>query len=251
MARRPRSLEVRRASPAAENLWELGGPVEDVDAVAFFVIEQGHLLLLVEVGADEGVAAFDVVAQVGQGAFVEQAQDGLQALLGFAFEDFEEQGEFGGLDGLVVDVHAEDVVQEDAFALGDGEFPVAGADLDEHRLGAFGPFGGVVFGVEVAVPFEKVLVGADQERAGTAGGIDDLEFGGLLGGFAFEQVADRGLDDVIHDVGGGVVHAARLFDLRFFLDYGAVAFGEADDLAEELLVHLTKDVRRERRENVG
>ena len=81
-------------------------PVEDVDAVAFLVVEQRHLLLLVEVRADEGVAALDVVAEVGQGAFVEQAQDGLEALLGLAFQDFEQQRELGGLDGLGVNVHA-------------------------------------------------------------------------------------------------------------------------------------------------
>ena len=45
--------------------------------------------------------------------------------------------------------------------------------------------------------------------------------------------SDRLLDDVIHDVGGRVVDAARLLDLRFLLDLGLVAGGEADDLAEE------------------
>ena len=233
--------------------WEaiLTPPVEEVDAVLFFLIDHGHLLLLVEVGANEGVAAFDVVAQVGQGAFVEEAQDGLQALLGFAFEDFEQQGKFRRLDGLGVDVHAEDVVQEDAFAFGDGEFPVAGADLHENRLGAFGPFLGIVFGVEVAVPLEEILVGADEEGAGAAGGVEDLQFGGLPRCFVFEQVADGGLDDVVHDVGGGVIDAAGLLDFGLFLDHGSMAFGEADDLAEELLVHLAEDVRREGGEDVG
>src|ERR1035438_10516371 len=128
---------------------------------------------------------------------MEQAEDGLEALLGFALEDFEQEREFRGLDGLGVNVHAEDVVQENAFALGDGESPVAGADLDEDRLGAFGPFLGVVLGVEVAVPSEEVLVGADQEGAGTASGVENFEFGGLFGGLAFEEVADGGLDNVV------------------------------------------------------
>jgi len=60
------------------------------------------------------------------------------------------------------------------------------------------------------VPSEEVLVGADQERSRNRSGVEDLEFGGLLRGLAFEQVADRGLDDVVHDVGGGVIDAAGL-----------------------------------------
>ena len=204
------------------------------------------MLLLVEVRADEGIAAFDVVAEVRQSAFVEKTEDGLEALLGFAFQDFEEQRQLGRLDGLAVNVHAEDVIQEDAFAFGDSELPVAGADLDQHRLGAFGPLGRVVFGVKVAVPFEEVLVSADQKGAGAASGVEDLEFGRLFGSLALKQVADRGLDDVVHDVGGGVVHAARLLDLGLFFHDGAVAFSEPDDLAEELLIHLAEDVRRER-----
>src|ERR1035438_8742259 len=181
-----------------ENLGELGVPVEDVNVVAFFVVEQGHLLLLVEVWTDEGITAFDVVTEVRQGTFVEQTEDGLKALLGLAFKDFEEERELGCLDGLAVDVHAEDVVQENAFAFGDGELPVSGADLDEHRLGAFGPLGRVVLSVEVAVPVEQVLVSAEQKGAGTASGIKNSEFGRLLGGFAFEQLPDRVLDDVVH-----------------------------------------------------
>ena len=59
------------------------------------------------------------------------------------------------------------------------------------------------------------------------------------------------LDDVVHDVGGRVVDAAGLLDLGLFLDHGAVAFGEADDLAEELLVDLAEDVGGEDGELVG
>ena len=49
------------------------------------------------------------------------------------------------------------------------------------------------------------------------------------------------LDDVVDDVGRGVVDAACFFDFWFFLDDGAVAFGKADNLAEELLVDLSED----------
>src|ERR1035437_1033731 len=70
-----------------ENLGKLGVPVENVNAVAFFVVEQGHLLLLIEVRADEGIAALDVIAEVRQGTLVEQTKDGLQALLSLTFQD--------------------------------------------------------------------------------------------------------------------------------------------------------------------
>ena len=59
------------------------------------------------------------------------------------------------------------------------------------------------------------------------------------------------LDDVVHDVGGRVIDAAGLPDFGLFLDLGAVAFGQADDFAEELLVDLAEDVGREDGEVVG
>jgi len=43
-------------------------PVEDVDAVLCFLVEEGHLIVLVEVGADERVAALDIAAEVGEDA---------------------------------------------------------------------------------------------------------------------------------------------------------------------------------------
>ena len=59
------------------------------------------------------------------------------------------------------------------------------------------------------------------------------------------------LDDVVDDVGGRVVDAAGLLDLRLVLDHGAVAGGQADDLAEELLVDLAEDVGGQDGELVG
>lgn len=43
-------------------------PVKDVDPVAVFVVQEVHLLILVEVRANEGIAAFDVVAEIGEGS---------------------------------------------------------------------------------------------------------------------------------------------------------------------------------------
>ena len=59
------------------------------------------------------------------------------------------------------------------------------------------------------------------------------------------------LDNVIHDVGGRVIDAACLFDLRLFLDFGPGTGRQADDLAQELLVHLAQDVGWQHRELVG
>ncbi len=67
----------------------------------------------------------------------------------------------------------------------------------------------------------------------------------------FEELADGLLDDVVHDVGGGVVDAAGLLDFGLFLDLGVVAGGQADDLAEELLVDLAEDVGGQDGELVG
>jgi hypothetical protein len=64
----------RVEATAAQDIGELGLPVEGVDAVAFFVVEHLELAVGVEVRSDQAVAAFDVVPQVGQGAFVEEAQ---------------------------------------------------------------------------------------------------------------------------------------------------------------------------------
>ena len=130
--------------------------------VAFFFIAQRHLLLLVIIRADERVAALDVLAQVGQSAFLEHAQDRLEALLRFAFQHFEQEGNLGRLHRLRVKVHAVDVVQQDAFAFGDGEPPAAGS-LHEHGPAAFGPSGWIVVRVEVQMPFKQEFV-CTQEK---------------------------------------------------------------------------------------
>ncbi len=96
---------------------EFCGPVEGVDFEFFFVVEEGQLPAGIEIGGDKGVAAFDIGAEVGQGAFFGEEEE-----LFFAFEDLQEQGELGDLDGRGVDIDAEDVVEEDAFALGCREF---------------------------------------------------------------------------------------------------------------------------------
>ena len=81
-----------------EDGFEFFGPVEGVDFVAGVVVEGGQVGLGVKVGTDEAVAAFDVVAEVGEHA-VEVHLFALE-FAGFAFEDLEEEGELRDLNGL-------------------------------------------------------------------------------------------------------------------------------------------------------
>ena len=53
------------------------------------------------------------------------------------------------------------------------------------------------------------------------------------------------LDDVVHDVLGRVVHPAGLADLRLLLDLGPVGLRQPDHLAQELLVDLPQNLRRQ------
>ncbi|MDP2897977.1 MAG: hypothetical protein Q8Q12_15690, partial [bacterium] len=69
-------------------------------------------------------------------------------------------------------------------ALGGGGFRVWGLGKSGfvNGRGLFsGPFFGVVGRVPVEVPVEEVLVGADEEGAGAAGGVEDAEARRLLG----------------------------------------------------------------------
>src|SRR5439155_19847786 len=87
-----------------------------------------------------------------------------------------------------------------------------------------------------------MLIRADEKRARTARRIDNPEFCPLFRGFVLEKFADRVLDDVIDDVGGRVINAARFLDFWFVFDFGLMAFGEPDDFAEKLLVNLTENI---------
>src|SRR5260370_3126320 len=58
---------------ASHNLCILGRPVEGIDAVAFFLIEETHLLVIVEIQCDKGVTTLNIVAQIRQHSFMEQS----------------------------------------------------------------------------------------------------------------------------------------------------------------------------------
>ena len=138
-----------------EDLGEGGVPVEGVDAFALVGIgggEEGAVALVVEVreiGADEAVSTADVV--------IERAE----RLAGGG--GMEPEGELGDFHGLLVDVHAVDVVGED------------GADdgiLIEEPAFASDAF---FLGDDPAVFLDEAVERLDEEGPGAAGGIDDAD----------------------------------------------------------------------------
>ena len=238
---------------AGEDFREALVPIERVDPKRFLLVEQLALAALVVVAADQGVSALDAAAQIGEGALVKELELGIERLVALPLEHFEKERELCDLDRLGVDVHAEDRVQEDALAFSRRQPPLAAGRLVEHGLASLARFRVLlraVADVPVAVPVEQALIGAQQERPGTARRVEDLEVGSLLRRRPLQQLADRVLDDVVNDVGGRVVDAAGLLDLRLVLDLGAVPLRQPDDLAEELLVDLPEDVGGKHRELV-
>lgn len=158
-----------------EDFGEGALPVEGVDADDLFFV--GQKLAGKVVPADEGVAAADVVAEVGQDAVETKGE-----LTSFALEQFEQEGELGDLDRLGIDIDAVDAGGEDALLFFGGEAIVTAFGGDDGWVFAADVAFGVVGEVVVEVPVEEVLVGTQEEGAGAAGGIDDTEFEGLVGG---------------------------------------------------------------------
>ena len=77
-----------KAAPS-HNLRVLGLPVESIEAVAFFLIEETHLLVIVEIRPDKGVTTLNIVAQIRQHSFMEQSKLGSQAFLRLTLEHLE------------------------------------------------------------------------------------------------------------------------------------------------------------------
>ena len=159
----------------------------------------------------------------------------------FRFQDFQQQRQLGHFDGLRVDVHTVDVVQQDAFSFDGGQPPLALLGLVNAVLV---PARGI--GHEpVAIPIQQVLVGDDQKRAAATGRIQDPQrpatLGGLPrrgpgrgleGGLAFQQFAHGVLDDVFHDIGRRVIDSSRLFHFRLIFHHRPMARCQANDLAQ-------------------
>ena len=94
---------------------------------------------------------------------------------------------------------------------------------------------------------EQELIGAEEEGAAAARHVEHAEgvrgssASEIGGASAFNLFADGVMDDVVHDVGGGVVHAAGLAHFGFLLDFGLMSGGQADDFAEEAFINRTED----------
>src|SRR5450830_456754 len=241
------------AAMGVEDLLKSGGalPVEGIDAVARVVVDKQALgLVTVEVGTDEGVAALDVGFQLGEQALAAAPGEQLGSLGGLALQQPQGQGQFGDLDRLVVDVHAVDVVGQDAALLIDGEAIISCARLGDAVV--FERFGAVrVLGVPVQVPAEQLVICSQQEAAGTAGGVEDMQLLDLGWGRLLECLPDGMVHDVLHDIPWGVVDAAGFLDFGLFLHLDAVLGGEADGLAQKLLIDVAQDGDVQHRELVG
>lgn len=142
-----------------EDFGEGALPVEGVDADDLFFV--GQKLAGKVVPADEGVAAADVVAEVGQDTVETKGE-----LTSFALEQFEQEGELGDLDRLGVDIDAVDAGGEDALLFFGGEAVFAAFGGDDGWVFAADVAFGVVGEVVVEVPVEEVLVGTQEEGAG-------------------------------------------------------------------------------------
>ena len=73
---------------------DLAVPIEGLDLEHLLVVKEIHLLAAVKVAADEGIAPFDIVAEVGQDASAGGEHDGLAAGgsgLIFVFQHFQKQ----------------------------------------------------------------------------------------------------------------------------------------------------------------
>ncbi len=103
-------------------------------------------------------------------------------LRGFTFQHLQEERQLGYLDGLRVNVHAVEVVQEDAFAFGGGQPPAAALRLVQDGVLARRPLLRDVGYVPVAVPVKQALIRSQQERSGAAGGVEDADFRNVLWG---------------------------------------------------------------------
>ena len=65
-----------------------------------------------------------------------------------------------------------------------------------------------------------------------------------LGVLPLAQRADGVSDDVLDNIGGRVIDAAGLFDLRFLFYFRLMSGCEPDDFAKELLVDLAQNFYR-------
>jgi hypothetical protein len=123
----------------------------------------------------------------------------------------------------MINIHAVDIVEQNALLLSGGQPPVALLSLVNGRALAPSVLGRVVILVPLAVIVQQVLVGPQQERTGAAGGVENPQLTDLPGCFSINEPADGLLNNVVYNVRGSVVDTARLPDLRLLLHLGPTA----------------------------
>ncbi|MCK4392393.1 hypothetical protein KAX17_05765, partial [Candidatus Bipolaricaulota bacterium] len=104
----------------------------------------------------------------------------------------------------------------------------------ELGVAAFGVLRRIVFLVPFLVPVEEILVCTEEERTGTAGGIEHPDLRYFSWGVPLKELSHGVLDDVVNDVGGRVLDTTGLLHRGLVLHLGAMARGQTDHLAEEL-----------------
>ena len=88
------------------------------------------------------------------------------------------------------------------------------------------------------MPVQELLIGSDQKRARTTGGIENPQLRRRRGGLAFQKLSNGVIDDVLDDVRGGVIDPSGLPDFRFVIDIDPAAGRDGDNLSEELLIDM-------------
>ena len=96
----------------------LARPIEWLDPQQVFVIPFPQIFAAEKVAADEGIAPFDVAAQIGQDRFVHIGQAGGFVLV---FQHLQKQRELADFDGVLIEVDAVDIVEQDAALFGGGQ----------------------------------------------------------------------------------------------------------------------------------
>ncbi|OQB27926.1 MAG: hypothetical protein BWY13_00109 [Euryarchaeota archaeon ADurb.Bin190] len=110
-----RIADHRIKSAPLENFRKTSFPVKGID-LPYLLIAHIRMIIIIVV-ADERVAALDVITQVRQGPLFEVAQQAADALPALALQDFQQQGEFGHLHRLRIDVYSVDAALQNALSL--------------------------------------------------------------------------------------------------------------------------------------
>ena len=134
----------------------------------------------VEIRADEGVAAFNIMVKVRQHAGVQYFQLAGNGLLAFAFKHFQQQRKLCDLHGLRVNVDAVNIIEKDAFSLAESSVSFQStawhSAIIDRWISLFCPGFRIMLCVPLQMPVEQILVRANEKRARAAGGVKDAEW---------------------------------------------------------------------------